>query len=55
MAELLGQSADQWIALAGRMPKDLTEIIKSQPEGMPALHACTRSWSLATSPATSDE
>ena len=37
MAELLGESSDQWIALAGRMPDDLTDIIKSEPEAMPAL------------------
>jgi len=37
MAELLGESPDQWIALAGRMPEDLTEIIKNEPEAMPAL------------------
>jgi len=37
MAELLGQNPDQWIALAGRMADDLTDIIKSEPEAMPAL------------------
>ncbi|MEX2670892.1 MAG: helix-turn-helix transcriptional regulator [Phycisphaeraceae bacterium] len=37
MAELLGESPDQWIALAGRMPSDLAEIIKNEPEAMPAL------------------
>ena len=37
MAELLGQNADEWIALAGRVPDDLTEIIKSEPQAMPAL------------------
>jgi len=37
MAELLGQNPDQWIALAGRMAEDLTDIIKSEPEAMPAL------------------
>lgn len=37
MAELLGENTDQWIALAGRMPDDLTDIIKSEPEAMPAL------------------
>ena len=37
MAELLGESPDQWIALAGRVPDDLTDIIKSEPEAMPEL------------------
>lgn len=37
MAELLDENADQWIALAGRMPEDVAEIIKKNPEGMPEL------------------
>lgn len=37
MAELLGQNADEWIALAGRVPDDLTQIIKNEPQAMPAL------------------
>jgi len=37
MAELLGQNPDQWIGLAGRMPEDVAEIIKKDPEGMPEL------------------
>jgi len=41
MAELLGQNPDQWIALAGRMSehieKDVAEIIRKDPEAMPAL------------------
>ena len=37
MAELLGENADQWIAIAGRMPTDVSEIIKNEPEAMPAL------------------
>ena len=37
MAELLGESPDQWIAMAGRVPDDLTEIIRSEPEAMPEL------------------
>jgi len=37
MAELLAENADQWIALAGRMPEDVAEIIKKNPEGMPEL------------------
>lgn len=42
MAELLGQNADQWIALAGRMPEDLADIIKNEPEAMPALLRAAR-------------
>lgn len=37
MAELLGENPDQWIALAGRMPDDVAEIIRDAPETMPAL------------------
>lgn len=37
MEELLGESPDQWIAMAGRVPDDLTEIIQSEPEAMPEL------------------
>lgn len=37
MAELLGESPDQWVALAGRVPGDLPEIIQSEPEAMPEL------------------
>lgn len=37
MAELLDENPDEWIALAGRVPGDLPEIIQSQPTGMPEL------------------
>ncbi len=37
MAELLGESADEWIALAGRVPEDLPGIIQKQPTGVPDL------------------
>ena len=37
MAELLGENADEWIALAGRLPQDLPEIIQQQPTQMPEL------------------
>ncbi len=37
MAEVLGEKADKWIALAGRMPKDVEQIIRNKPESMPAL------------------
>jgi len=31
MAELLGEDSDTWIALAGRVPEDLSEIIQEAP------------------------
>ena len=31
MADLLGENPDEWIALAGRVPEDLPEIIQKQP------------------------
>lgn len=37
MAELLDANADEWIALAGRMPEDLPGIIQKQPTAMPEL------------------
>ena len=37
MAELLGQNVDEWIALAGRVSKEMEQILHSNPEGMPAL------------------
>ena len=37
MAELLEENADEWIALAGRVPNDLPEIIQKQPTKMPQL------------------
>lgn len=37
MAELLGASADEWIALAGRVPEDLPGIIQEEPTAMPEL------------------
>lgn len=37
MAELLGQNADEWIALAGRIPQDVSDIIKNEPQAIPAL------------------
>ena len=37
MAELLGENADARFALAGRMPADLPDIIRSRPVQMPAL------------------
>jgi transcriptional regulator with XRE-family HTH domain len=37
MAELLNESADEWIALAGRVPDDLAGIIQKQPTEVPDL------------------
>lgn len=37
MAELLGDNPDEWIALAGRVPGDLSRIIQEQPTEMPEL------------------
>jgi transcriptional regulator with XRE-family HTH domain len=37
MAELLGENSDEWIALAGRVPDDLPEIIRKQPIEIPEL------------------
>jgi transcriptional regulator with XRE-family HTH domain len=37
MAEILGQNADELIALAGRVPGDLSKIIQKQPTQMPEL------------------
>jgi len=37
MAELLGENPDEWIALAGRVPEDLPEIIHSHPRDIPEL------------------
>lgn len=37
MADLLGENADEWIALAGRLSEDLPEIIRNQPTEMPVL------------------
>ena len=36
-AELLEENADEWIALAGRVPDDLPAIIQSQPTKIPEL------------------
>ncbi len=37
MAELLGENPDEWIALAGRVPEDLPEIIQKHPTEVPDL------------------
>ncbi|MEZ6100251.1 MAG: helix-turn-helix domain-containing protein [Pirellulaceae bacterium] len=37
MAEVLGANADEWIALAGRVPEDLPEIIHEEPTEFPEL------------------
>ena len=43
MAESLGENADEWIAMAGRMPADLKDIIKNAPTEMPALLRAAKS------------
>lgn len=37
MAELLGENADEWISLAGRVPGDVPGIIHKQPTEIPQL------------------
>lgn len=37
IAELLGENPDEWIALAGRVPEDLPDIIQKQPTVVPDL------------------
>lgn len=37
IAELLGENPDQWIALAGRVAKEWSGIIRNEPEEMPNL------------------
>ena len=37
MAEKLGANADEWIALAGRVPEDLPEIIQERPTEFPEM------------------
>jgi transcriptional regulator with XRE-family HTH domain len=37
MASLLNENADEMIALAGRVPEDLPEIIQSHPSKIPEL------------------
>jgi transcriptional regulator with XRE-family HTH domain len=42
MAELLGENPDEWIALAGRVPEDLPEIIQKQSIAVPDLLRAVR-------------
>jgi transcriptional regulator with XRE-family HTH domain len=42
MAELLNANTDEWIALAGRVPEDLPEIIQKQPTEVPDLLRAVR-------------
>jgi transcriptional regulator with XRE-family HTH domain len=37
MAELLDENSDEWIALAGRVPDDLSGIIQREPTEIPGL------------------
>ena len=39
MAELLGQDGDEWVSLVGRIPEDLTDYIKSEPQAPALLRA----------------
>ena len=42
MAELLGESVDEWTALAGRLTEDLPEIIRESPTAVPDLLRAVR-------------
>jgi transcriptional regulator with XRE-family HTH domain len=42
MAELLGESVDEWTALAGRLTEDLPEIIHESPIAVPDLLRAVR-------------
>lgn len=42
IAELLGENPDEWIALAGRVPEDLPEIIHEQSIAVPDLLRAVR-------------
>ncbi len=37
MAELLGENSDEWTGLAGRVPDDLSAIIRKEPTHIPEL------------------
>jgi transcriptional regulator with XRE-family HTH domain len=37
IAEILGENSDAWIALAGRVPEDVSKIINKQPTEIPQL------------------
>lgn len=42
MAELLGENPDEWIALAGRVSDDISQIISEQPTEVPDLLRAVR-------------
>jgi transcriptional regulator with XRE-family HTH domain len=42
MAELLGENPDEWIALAGRVADDISQIISEQPTEVPDLLRAVR-------------
>jgi HTH-type transcriptional regulator, competence development regulator len=42
MAELLGENPDEWIALAGRVSEDISQIISEQPTEVPDLLRAVR-------------
>lgn len=41
-AELLGESPDELVSMAGRVPEDLPKIIQSQPGAIPGLLRATK-------------
>jgi len=43
MADLLGESRDEFVSLAGRVPEDLPRIIQSRPNTIPELLRATKS------------
>lgn len=47
MAELLGESSDEWIAMAGRVPDDISRIISEQPAEVPPLLRIVRGMTAA--------
>lgn len=42
MADVLGESRDEFVSLAGRVPKDLPRIIQSRPDTIPELLRTTK-------------
>lgn len=45
MADVLGESRDQFVSLAGRVPEDLPRIIQSRPDTIPELLRTTKGMS----------
>lgn len=42
MADVLGESRDEFVSLAGRVPEDLPRIIQSRPDTIPELLRTTK-------------